>query len=216
MSEKQGFALAYKPSRPAFTLLEMIIVISIVGLIAGISVGSYGAIRKQAKLDIAVDGLVTAFKEQSQKATSGIQMKTNTASPAIDTSFWCFGLRFSKEEPYVSYRSAPYINADDFRADVCDDQKLDTQKYDFLEEVILKKIVVDRQGLQSELENTDVFFKPPFAKPLVLSEQNLPKDIFKLILVVGLTGSEEERTIEFDSLTGNAKRILNIQAVTAS
>ncbi len=194
--------------KAGFTLLEMLIVISIVGVIAGIAVGSYGSIRQQAKLDIATDSFVSAFHEQFQKTRSGKSVTGGSSSSDFSSS--CFGLKIALEAPYLEYRSTPYVSADTLRADVCDPLKVVSQPYDFMEEVVVKNIEVELQGLPSAPQSTEVFFKPPLAKAVLLSEQSYPKP-FTVTVTLGVANVPSTRTVQFDSLTGVARKIANIQ-----
>lgn len=57
--------------KKGFTLVEMLIVISIVGLLATISIGEYTRFRKVSVLDLAADGIVASINDARDSAKFG-------------------------------------------------------------------------------------------------------------------------------------------------
>ena len=84
-----------KKLSPGFTLIEIIVVISIIMIFAAISVGGFAAMRRTIALDINTDTMVNtlnALRGESQRGTM------------------CSGVRF-KVQAQPEKITAPYVNA---------------------------------------------------------------------------------------------------------
>ena len=86
-------------SSPGFTLIEILIVIVIIGMLAFIAVSSFGSARKSARLDVAVDSLISLVKEQEGKARTG---RVAGGSP---DQISCYGVEISTTSPYFCRES---------------------------------------------------------------------------------------------------------------
>lgn len=190
----------FSKNRSGFTLIEMLIVVSIVGIIAVLAVSSYGNTQRQARLSLTVDSLITSFQEQMGKAKNG--QRAGTVGDGSERGFYCFGLQISKEKPLLQYLSAPYIVADQQNADYCSGDIAYIPFEDF-ENLGIQEIQVD----ETTLDSVTVFFKPPSGKAVVNSAgQFLP--FSKVKITVGYP-NQPGKTIEFDSLTGRTS-VVNV------
>jgi prepilin-type N-terminal cleavage/methylation domain-containing protein len=57
--------------RKAFTLIELLIVVAIIGILTVVVVSSYGTVRQKAKMDLIADTLISSIKTQYDSAKSG-------------------------------------------------------------------------------------------------------------------------------------------------
>jgi prepilin-type N-terminal cleavage/methylation domain-containing protein len=190
-------------TQAGFTLIEMLIVITIVGILAAVAVTSYGTARKQAQLDFAADSLITAFKEQLAKAKSGQGLKSSTIQQQLtELQFACFGLRFQKNAPILQYFETAYHSVDDQgNADVCDSEG---QLSPFsVEDIQLYELVLD----DLPAESAEVLFKPPFAKLVARTIQSNFSNFKKMRITLGFKNSDQRRVVELDSSSGIAQRV---------
>ena len=192
---------------PAFTLIEMLIVIVIIGLLATLAVSSFGSARKRARLDIAVDSMMSTFKEQQGKAKSGRQNDNDKSS--------CYGVFFQKtQKPYVQsviipYVSVPPVGDNSPYADYCDTQSVTVSPQlvplEVADDVILENIQRNNQSVESLL----VLFKPPFGKILEAGsvDQIMPdllstNDGVKIVVNQDGNAATDARSFEFDAFSG--------------
>jgi len=91
-------------AKKGFTLVEMLIVISIVGLLATISIGGYTRFRKASVLDLSADSIVATIYDARDSAKFGKVMGgeveaggeiTDPDNLDIVSSSKCFGVRFT-------------------------------------------------------------------------------------------------------------------------
>lgn len=81
--------------RKGFTLVEMLIVISIVGILATVAIGEYSRFRKTSVLDLTTDGVVSALNEARDQSKWG---KVGGGEGADVSSAKCYGLEFSTDK----------------------------------------------------------------------------------------------------------------------
>lgn len=190
--------LSFRNNGRGFTLLELVIVIAIVGILASLALASYANIRRQAKLDLAFDGLVTMIKEQSSKAKSGRLQNGSQLS--------CYGFSIEKKQDATSVQtfSMPYISISQNQADVCDPAKKAVLVSSFLEDVVVKDITLNGRAL----DQAEVTFKPPFGKAFAASGTPLADIFTEMTVLLGYPGSNDDRKLRYDAVTGNVTRVL--------
>lgn len=196
-------------SRSGFTLIELIIVFTIIGLLAVLAMGSFGAARKQARLDIAADSLATLIKEQQGKTQSGRQVGDVPS---------CYGVVFQKLAPYVQTVALPYraiANDSTAKADYCDATGTPTLTpfESFTKDFQVQSL---EQG-SAKLEKLVVMFKSPFGFVLETNDLSQITDMrqqptpdqnpLKIFLNQVGANSSDDRGVEFDALSGTVSRI---------
>lgn len=193
-------------TRKAFTLVEMLVVITIVGIIAAVAVGNYAASRKQAKLELGVDTLISIFKEQEQKAKSG-QLVTFQEAGKSQSGIACYGvdLRVSDSQSGqgqggqsvvpVQYLINPYHAVQGNAADACGATSAQTMNVSSFEDLEIRQVLLDQQE-QKELQ---IFYKPPLGKRDFVGVVNL---VQQMKIVIGLIGTADKRCFVLNNTTG--------------
>ncbi|HLG25922.1 MAG TPA: type II secretion system protein [Candidatus Gracilibacteria bacterium] len=203
-------------TRKAFTLVEMLVVITIVAILAVIAVSSYGAARRVARLDIVADSVVSMLKERQQKAKSGVVTPTQPGTPSATGSRnssqpHCYGLFFSTAPEAgslaVEVVETPYFPVGPQGADYCDLVQAETDPLDVVEDFKILNI----QRFETETEELLILFKPPFAR-VVLGTMNTvsaPGTEYTqdLLVTLGLPEGQGERTVRYNIASGIIERV---------
>ncbi len=216
--EYLGETVGCPQNKPAFTLIEMIIVMTIIGLLVLVSVSSYTVVQRQARLDIALDTLISTLKEQRDKARVGKVDKQDTDA---NTTLSCYGLFFDQKntDPDIQIVSMRYVTVGNNRADFCDPARSFIKQPSGIttDQGVMVKSVTLGTGQRENIKTFALLFKPPFGTPvfatgfeanalsssLVLSAGQNP-----LKINLGLQNVTEEKTLVFDFLTGDIKKLL--------
>lgn len=207
--------------RRGFTLVEMLMVITIVAILAVLAVSSYGAARKQAELDIAVDTVVSLMKEQQGLAKSGRVSGESDgdgfANPqalaTTDSEKSCYGMRFTTlakdDETSIEVLKMPYYSYKKGKVDYCDLQAASNDTRDTQREIEIRKI--EKFGIDA----TDLFvvYKPPSGN--VVMADNRAADLAPakyendalVKVTVGLPNIVDEKVFSIDSITGLTERV---------
>ncbi|MBU0667716.1 type II secretion system GspH family protein [Patescibacteria group bacterium] len=192
--------------RKAFTLIEMLVVISIVAILAMLAIFSYGVARQQARRDIAIDSMVSALRSQQGLA------KTGRVGAGEDGKTSCYGMLFSVDEPFVQTVQYEYVPVGDVKADYCDLKQEDLSAFQTIED--FQVLGIDKSGLEEK--SVLVLFKPPFANVLigddVFGEPARPKEgESEIVFTIGLKGDEVTRSFRMDLASGLIERIYENQ-----
>ncbi len=197
-----------KHTKRAFTLVEMLVVITIIGIIGAMAVGFYSSGRKQAKLEMGVDNLISIFKEQEQKAKSG-QLTTFKSNQSEEKKkmLGCYGVYLQATSGDagtvilpVQYVLTPYYPVKDNRVDNCETALKETVSTSAFEDLEIRKILLD----DLEQKDLQVFYKPPFAKRDFMQGLNFidSAQIKKIKVVIGIKNTQDQRCFEFNNTTG--------------
>jgi len=187
--------------KKAFTLVEMLIVVAIVGIMAFVAFSASSVARRQAQRDIAIDSVVTTLRGQQSSVKSG-RLEEEEGSNL------CKGMLFSVEEPYVQLVTAPYVAVGDVAADYCDLDERDVS--DFLGAEGFRVDLIDRFG--GEADSFLILFKPPFARMLISDSTFAPlqpigtQTVQEVIVRIGLENDDEVRAFRIDTSSGLTER----------
>lgn len=189
-----------------FTLIEMLIVITIIGVIAFLGISTYGDAQRQAKLEFAADTVVSLIRQQQSLVKSGRIVVNNQESDATDASNKkCYGLLITSQT--VSLVESSYFAIKDNIADVCDVTTLKERPVNDLKDFTISTL--ERSG--EPQEELLILFKPPAGKTLLGTKTEVfsPQTDITPDIIIGITAQQgnEERLIRFSPSTGFVERI---------
>lgn len=199
--------------KEGFTLIEMLIVIVIIGLLAFMAVSSFGSAQRAARLDIAVDTIMSVIKEQQGKARTGRQVSGVSGGRNL-----CYGVVFQKNFPSVQTVAVPYVavSPNSAHADYCDVASLTFKP--LLASVAVSADIVFQKILQGGNDVTSsglvLVFKPPFGAILqsdavdhIQPDAVVNQSAVQIFLNQGGNSFQDQRVIQFDPLTGTVSRV---------
>jgi prepilin-type N-terminal cleavage/methylation domain-containing protein len=203
-----------------FTLLELLIVIAIIAILALVTISNYAGVQKTARLDFAVDSVISLIKEQQLLAKSGNRNEEG------DLQCYAFKLVVWQESGDVKAQalmgSSNYVglptdengqslnNPEPFSVDICEKvAETDWQERGIFEAgTVLKNINDSVSG--EDLTSLELYFKPPFAQVYQYNDI----DRFTPLLsgnyrfVLGFDNQDErERLIEFNLQNGQVRKV---------
>jgi len=193
-------------NRPAFTLIEILVVIVIVSMMAVIAIANYGLVRQSAKMDYAADALVNLVNRQQGNARSGRQEVSSgeTGGPL------CYGVAFSKEEPYVREVTAPYVSVDmtvnQNLADFCNMEKSTYTQFEQFEDNKISKI--DRFG--ADANDLTIMYRPPEARISFGSENVGYENNPVVTITFQSVNGKESRSFTIDTASGLAEKVSTV------
>lgn len=184
--------------KKGFTLIEILLVLSIISVIVLLGVSSYSIVRKKVRLDIAANSFESVITEARDSTRSGYYRENGNVSEAPSV---CFG--FSVEQgKYIELLETTY---DRLGRDVkCSRNQQDINELsigDIDENIEIKQI--ELFGSETAEEIT-VFFRPPDAKPEILNSGIDQNAILRI--VIGFEDSDnplDKREVVFNALTSN-------------
>lgn len=196
-------------SRRGFTLIEILVVIAIVAILAVLAVSSYGVARRQAKLSIVTDTVMTVLRQQQSLAKSGRSGSSLTGQ--VPT---CYGMIFSKTEPYIQTVQAPYISVDESidvnKSDFCDlrDGFYKATTFSEFENFIIPQISV----FGTEKDSYALVFRPPEARvsggeALNSVENFVQANDPRVLIKMSSANGADSATFTFDVTTGIAQKL---------
>lgn len=142
--------------KSGFTLIEILVVLTIIGSITIVAIASYGSVIQQSRLDNAVDVLLSTMKQQREKVLAGRQGVIDSEDRAF-----CFGMNLQKTAPYAEILQAPYVavSKTSSLADYCDMNEVKTTALEFAPQVFPDSLKLGN----NEVEQVAFVFKPPQA-----------------------------------------------------
>ena len=185
--------------KKGFTLVEILIVLTVISMVVLIGVSSYSVVRKKVKLDIAVNYLQSTIVEARDKTRAGYYQGAD--SEIADAASLCFGF-IVKEGEFVTPLTANYDRLKQ-EGSQCDIQNaIQLKLLDQEKDIVVKDLLFYGNDIGEEIQ---IFFAPPdgnieFKKPAVVQENP------ELRIVVGYPDSDEDlnkREVVFNVLTGN-------------
>ncbi len=196
--------------RSAFTLIEMLMVVTIIAVLAALAVSSYGLANQKAKLDVLADTIVSVLKQRQSLVKNGKGVLADDGRMANGSQEFqplCYGLLFDTTEKgnkAVQYIEAPYLSVSGMAADVCDVAEI--KKRDF--EQMNKYLISGIKKNESDLNNITILFKPPFARTMLLNDNlPLPSGASVIDITLKSENQNETRVIRFDTASNVIERI---------
>jgi prepilin-type N-terminal cleavage/methylation domain-containing protein len=183
--------------KKGFTLIEIIIVLGIIGLVAVISVASYGIAKRKVELDIAADSVQSLIAEARDKSKSGY----TKGEELSDTTSLCFGI-FAEVGRNIELFNTPYNKLNK----KCEKDNLNFIKTGFQnKQIFMKEIYFYGEPLEKDLT---IFFKPPYGEIEFVDTADTGKFNEEPLVkfVIGyrdLEGSIYLRQILLNIITGN-------------
>lgn len=202
--------------RPAFTLIELLIVVAIIGILAVVAVFSYVGVQRQATVDFAADTVAAALREAQDLARSGRKALPETeeqmsgeAAPLAANSAQCYAVKLVSGPggdlgPGGLYSAvSDYLAVDGEVVDSCAAVPEDAWRRS---DALGTRLVI----ISAESENI-FYFKPPFGRIFGADAggalRQLTGEIF--IFTVGDPDYPAwDRQVTFDSGTGEARKVL--------
>lgn len=191
--------------KPGFTLIEILIVLSIIMLLTILAVANYSAVERSARIGFAADSLVSSLREAEVLSKSGRRV-TDSAGKQI---LQCQAVKIVSG---TGSNSGLYMGESDYvglpkdatagtAVDTC--MIIDNSKWRKTD-VFNDQIVIIGDGSEQTF-----YFKPPFGQIYsenggILSKAAAEKVRFS---VGALDNADSQQKIEFDLTTGNVARL---------
>jgi prepilin-type N-terminal cleavage/methylation domain-containing protein len=141
--------------KKAFTLIELLIVIAIIGILTVVSLSSYSSTRQVAEINIQTDTLVTLLRESKGKAQN--------TTPDEEGKLYCIGFQFSQnsvdtDTPQIQKIKVPYKN----QFEPCDTEQEPIPEPG-LEDIELEitKINLNEGADSKEVNQLSILYFPP-------------------------------------------------------
>jgi len=201
--------------RAAFTLIEMLVSMSIIITLALVAIGNYSGVSRQARLDFAADALASLLKQQGQFAQSG-----KLASAAADAKLQCFVIQIEKAAVFsgaVAYVGVPVVDVSGSltldQIDTCDmaagSLVAGVQPTAILQQDLVVEVLFP-ENLANLKPPLELYFKPPYGRVFQKDvANNLKPFTSNLQLKVRYNSGSAaiSRSLEFHPQTGEVKRI---------
>ena len=143
-------------TKRGFTLIEMLIVISIIAILAFLGIDSFSDAQRRAKLNVGAESLASMIKGQVENVRDGIAVKDSTGK----TSLNCYGFGITADR-IVNSLIAPYdAPNDDCTLSGTGANAVQNLPFDQLNGLKISELDVAGKPVTSNLV---VYFKPPFA-----------------------------------------------------
>lgn len=184
--------------KKGFTLIEILLVISIISVIVLLGVSSYSIVRKKVRLDIAANSFESIITEARDSTRSGYYRENGNVSEAPSV---CFGFSVEQDE-YIQLLETTYDRLE--RDTKCSRNQQDISELsigDIDENIEIKQ--VELFGNEAT-EQITVFFRPPDGEPEILKTGIDQNAILRI--VIGFEDSEnpfDKREVIFNALTSN-------------
>lgn len=177
----------------AFTLVELLVVITVIGILATVTAVNYMTALKTAKLNRSADTVISFIKEARLKTVAGFKAYV----PGQSAEFKCFGLRFKETagEIEMFMIHVPYIVQDLNGSCGQSDQIVEDQAIN-----IDSMVKVGAINDQTNNKNLDILFIPPAGEIMTLPATNS----IKISLLYNNEASDSifVRQVKVDTVTG--------------
>lgn len=176
--------------KKAFTLIELLIVITIIGILIAVLVPGYGFIEARSRLQNTLDMVVQMIGQTRTLATTGYQNNVNSNELAA------VGIYMEQNSNVVYVFQSPLPISDDMSV-LFDPKKPALSIYN-MENIFVRHIQTTKK-----MDNVVILFSPPFGEAHVLDNQSTGPLFPSVTIEIGV-GREEnilKKTIEFNALT---------------
>lgn len=184
--------------KKAFTLIEILLVLSIIGAIVTLGVSSYGLVRKKIRLDIAANTIESIIVEAREKTRSGLYESGGDINTA---SSLCFGFVVT-EGKFIQKIQAPYDRLKEKNKKCLIEKIKLVGKTDYDEDLIVESINLFGSNAGDDYR---ILFAPPNAE-VELERLPIHGEQPVLELVISYKNSEDK----------NDKRIVGLNLLTAN
>ncbi|PJC36638.1 hypothetical protein CO046_04450 [Candidatus Peregrinibacteria bacterium CG_4_9_14_0_2_um_filter_53_11] len=167
-------------AKAGFTLLELIIVITVLMLVTALGLGSYGLARASLIMDLQSERLVATLNSLRDQA------KTHTD---------CIGVDFTNDA-YPELLRQPYTNP----REGCSGDIERTEFPNWSKDVVTSQLSLDGRELSTPLV---IFFIPPTGVVRI----DPAAQVTTITISLTRYGYVRERTIEIDATTGRIQRL---------
>jgi len=163
--------------KKAFTLIELLIVIAIIGILTVVSLSSYSSTRQVAEINIQTDTLVTLLREAKGKAQN--------TTPDDEGKLYCIGYKFTQttETSNIEKIKVPYKN----QFDPCEINATDSEEQESAElndiELEVTKINVEANSDTSNPSNLTFIHYPPKGEFKAYTDNNPEPILFDTITI---------------------------------
>jgi prepilin-type N-terminal cleavage/methylation domain-containing protein len=183
--------MEYKNIKNAFTFIELIIVISIIGILATLFLNGYRGTIQHARMESSMNELKSVMASLKTKANSGVYEK----GPS------CYGVEFNKNKNSVISFSAIY-NTQKESCETSSAKFENIQAIDIYPELQISNIGDTANAIQ----NLKIFFYPPRGNILLFADDE-KTEYTKNIIVTFIYNNFPEiiRKISIDGVTGNTE-----------
>jgi len=192
--------LKLNSKKKGFTLIEILIVLSIISLVVLLGITSYGIAQKKVRLDIAANSVRGLITEARDKTKAGYYENT---SDVLEAKSLCYGFKAypggSFELLTTTFNPLKLTG----KCSVSENDIKIVKKVETLNDIVLKKI--DAFG-NEQVDPLVMFFQPPKAEIEILNLSAINEPVVKFN--VGYTNSDninDQRQVVFNVLTGIVK-----------
>ncbi len=191
--------------KQAFTLIELLIVIAIIGLLTVLTVLNFNFVQQRAKLNFATETLVATFREVQTLAKSGKLISETAVEDTDNKKLQCYAIKIvlgDGEGKGVYRGQSNYISipeSQDEKIDSC--KKIDDQNWQ--RDPVFDKtmmIVSDRP----DSDSLEFYFKPPFGN-VVRSDNDQFKELYTFTISL-LSNSDLREIVSLNLNNGNIQR----------
>src|SRR3989339_641720 len=155
--------LKFRETKSAFTIIEILIVITIIGILTAVFLGSYGGTIEHAKVESSAQEIKSVLESLKIKANSGI-FEGEQESAINNNVALCYGMSFDQMQGEVMTFTTPFNH---------EEQKCSYEKSN-LATVEIQKSVQIAQISDLQLNDINIYFFPPRGEiNLTYSNENI-------------------------------------------
>lgn len=181
-------------TKRGFTLIEMLIVISIIAILAFLGIDSFTDAQRRARLNVGAESLASMIKAQIENVRDGIAVDDGNGGKTLN----CYGFEVAGtgDATVLNTLKAPYVG----KTDACDLSHSSKTVFDGFNG--LKVVEMDLAGTKSN-DPLAVYFKPPFATAFQVEQADLSDSKFTSLVALKIqtVAGGLSKTVTFDPTT---------------